>query len=69
MAGKPFKNRKSLSVVVVTHDRWFLDEVSERTWEVIDGGVEEYEGGYSAFVLAKAERMRQSSAEDARKIN
>jgi ATP-binding cassette subfamily F protein uup len=61
------KNRKSLAVVVVTHDRWFLDEVSERTWEVIDGGVEEYEGGYSAFVLAKAERMRQSSAEDARR--
>jgi len=61
------KNRKSLSVVVVTHDRWFLDEVSDRTWEVIDGGVEEYEGGYSAFVLAKAERMRQASAEDARR--
>ena len=60
-------NRKSLAVTVVTHDRWFLDAVTERTWEVVDGKVEEYEGGYSAFVLAKAERARQSSVMDARR--
>ncbi len=58
------KSRRGMALVVVTHDRWFLDEVSDRTWEVIDGKVEEYEGGYSAFVLAKAERMRQSTVED-----
>jgi ATP-binding cassette subfamily F protein uup len=58
------KSRRGLALIVVTHDRWFLDEVSEKTWEVIDGKVEEYEGGYSAFVLAKAERMRQSSVEE-----
>src|SRR5690606_14716428 len=39
------------ALVVVTHDRWFLDEVTERTWEVVDGRVERYEGGYSAYVL------------------
>ena len=60
-------NRKGLAVTVVTHDRWFLDAVTERTWEVVDGKVEEYEGGYSAFVLAKAERARQSSVMDARR--
>ena len=58
------KARRGLALVVVTHDRWFLDEVSDRTWEVVDGKVEEYEGGYSAFVLAKAERMRQASVEE-----
>ncbi len=63
------KERKNLAVVVITHDRWFLDEVAEQVWEVIAGKVEEYEGGYSAFVLAKAERMRQASAEDARRNN
>ncbi len=60
-------NRKGLAVTVVTHDRWFLDAVTDRTWEVVDGKVEEYEGGYSAFVLAKAERARQSSVMDARR--
>ena len=58
------RNRRGLAVAVVTHDRWFLDEVSDRTWEVIDGKIEEYDGGYSAYVLAKAERMRQSSVEE-----
>ena len=58
------KSRRGLALAVVTHDRWFLDEVSDRTWEVVDGKVEEYDGGYSAFVLAKAERMRQASVED-----
>jgi ATP-binding cassette subfamily F protein uup len=61
--------RPALAVVVVTHDRWFLDEVSDRTWEVVGGQVEEYEGGYSAYVLAKAERMRQAAAAEARRSN
>ena len=60
-------NRKGLAVTVVTHDRWFLDAVTDKTWEVVEGKVEEYEGGYSAFVLAKAERARQSSVMDARR--
>ncbi|MDA2993278.1 MAG: ABC-F family ATP-binding cassette domain-containing protein [Actinomycetota bacterium] len=62
-------SRKSLAVLVITHDRWFLDAVTDRTWEVVDGQVEEYDGGYSAFVLAKAERARQASATDARRNN
>ena len=46
------------ALVVVTHDRWFLDAVCERTWEVADGQVHAYDGGYSAYVLARAERER-----------
>jgi ATP-binding cassette subfamily F protein uup len=63
------RKRRELAVVVITHDRWFLDEVSDSIWEVIDGKVESYEGGYSAYVLAKAERARQAGAEDARRNN
>jgi ATP-binding cassette subfamily F protein uup len=63
------KNRKNLAVIVVTHDRWFLDEVTDRTWEVVGGALEEYDGGYSAYVLAKAERARQQAAMDARRNN
>jgi len=48
--------------VIVTHDRWFLDAVCERTWEVTDGQVNSYEGGYSAYVLARAERARLADA-------
>jgi ATP-binding cassette subfamily F protein uup len=55
--------------VVVTHDRWFLDAVSDRTWEVADGQVHAYDGGYSAYVLAKAERGRQAAAADQRRRN
>ena len=62
-------SRKSLAVLVITHDRWFLDAVTDRTWEVVAGNVEEYDGGYSAFVLAKAERARQANAMDARRNN
>ena len=57
-------SQTKLSVVVITHDRWFLDEVSEETWEVVDGKVLTYDGGYSAYVLSKAERARQISVED-----
>jgi ATP-binding cassette subfamily F protein uup len=63
------RKRRDLAVIVITHDRWFLDEVSDQMWEVIDGKVESYDGGYSAYVLAKAERARQHAAEDARKNN
>ena len=59
--------RRDLAVLVVTHDRWFLDAVTDRTWEVVGGVLEEYDGGYSAYVLAKAERARQASAMDARR--
>jgi ATP-binding cassette subfamily F protein uup len=59
--------RKDLAVLVVTHDRWFLDAVTDRTWEVVGGALEEYDGGYSAYVLAKAERARQASAMDTRR--
>ncbi|MGI5154446.1 ABC-F family ATP-binding cassette domain-containing protein [Microbispora sp. CA-102843] len=60
--------RKS-ALLVVTHDRWFLDAVSTRTWEVVDGSVERYEGGYAAYVLAKAERARIAQAAEERRQN
>jgi ATP-binding cassette subfamily F protein uup len=47
--------------LVVTHDRWFLDEVCTRTWEVHDGVVEPFDGGYAAYVLARAERDRTAA--------
>ncbi|MFP5218247.1 MAG: ABC-F family ATP-binding cassette domain-containing protein [Actinomycetes bacterium] len=55
--------------VVVTHDRWFLDEVCTTTWEVHDGVVDSYEGGYSAYVLARVERDRQAAAAEQRRQN
>ena len=66
---KHLRERKNLAIVVITHDRWFLDEISESMWEIIDGSVEEYDGGYSAYVLAKAERNRQSSVESTKRNN
>ncbi|TDB89949.1 ABC-F family ATP-binding cassette domain-containing protein [Actinomadura sp. 7K534] len=60
---------RGVALLVVTHDRWFLDEVTERTWEVVDGRVERYEGGYSAYVLAKAERARIAAATEAKRQN
>ncbi|MGH3354936.1 MAG: ABC-F family ATP-binding cassette domain-containing protein [Nocardioidaceae bacterium] len=60
---------RSAALVVVTHDRWFLDAVCTTTWEVHDGRVESYEGGYAAYVLAKAERDRQVAATEARRRN
>lgn len=63
------RKRRELAVVVITHDRWFLDEIADKTWEVVEGRVEEYEGGYSSYVLAKAERARQQASEDARRNN
>ncbi len=55
------------SLLVVTHDRWFLDAVCTTTWEVADGVVHQYEGGYAAFVLARAERGRQAAAREDRR--
>ena len=52
---------------MITHDRWFLDEVSDQIWEVVDGNVLAYDGGYSAYVLSKAERARQQSVEDGKR--
>ncbi|POM27107.1 putative ABC transporter ATP-binding protein [Actinomadura rubteroloni] len=60
---------RRVALLVVTHDRWFLDEVTDRTWEVVDGRVERYEGGYSAFVLAKAERARIAAATESKRQN
>jgi len=57
------------ALVVVTHDRWFLDSVCEQTWEVAQGAVHRYEGGYAAYVLARAERERQLAATEDRRRN
>jgi ATP-binding cassette subfamily F protein uup len=59
--------RRRGSLVVITHDRWFLDAVVTQTWEVSDGAVHQYEGGYAAYVLARAERDRQEAARDDRR--
>ena len=59
----------SKALVVVSHDRWFLDAVCTRTWEVHDGAVAAYEGGYAAYVLARAERMRLAAGTEARRRN
>ncbi len=56
-------------LVVVTHDRWFIDAVCTTTWEVADGRVNAYEGGYSAYVLARAERSRVAQTSEARRAN
>jgi ATP-binding cassette subfamily F protein uup len=55
------------TLLVVTHDRWFLDAVCTATWEVADGAVHRYDGGYAAYVLARAERDRQAAAREDRR--
>ena len=57
------------AVVVVSHDRWLLDTICERTWEVDRGQVHSAEGGYSAYVLAQAERERGEEAAERRRRN
>ncbi|MEV0359187.1 ABC-F family ATP-binding cassette domain-containing protein [Nocardia sp. NPDC050697] len=57
------------ALVVVTHDRWFLDTVATRTWEVVGGKVESYEGGYGDWIFARAERARQADATESRRRN
>lgn len=61
--------RRSQALVVVSHDRWFLDAVTTKTWEVHDGTVDAYDGGYAAYVLARAERMRLAEGAEARRKN
>ncbi|MDF2554457.1 MAG: ettA 2, partial [Microbacterium sp.] len=56
-------------LLVVTHDRWFLDEVCTVTWEVHDRIVEPFDGGYAAYILQRVERDRQSAAIEARRQN
>jgi len=56
-------------LLVVTHDRWFLDEVCNATWEVHDGIVEPFEGGYAAYILQRVERDRMSSATESKRQN
>ena len=63
------RTRPGTAVVTVTHDRWFLDEVATTTWEVVDGQVSSYDGGYAAYVLAKAERDRVAEVTEERRSN
>ncbi len=55
------------ALLVITHDRWFLDEISTRTWEVHDGIVEAFDGGYAAYVLARAERDRSDAVTEGKR--
>jgi ATPase subunit of ABC transporter with duplicated ATPase domains len=57
------------ALLCVTHDRWFLDEVCERMWEVHDGTIDPFEGGYSAYIQQRLERERQAAATEARRQN
>ena len=57
------------ALVTVTHDRWFLDEVTTATWEVHDGEVDQYEGGYAAYVLQRVERERIANVTEQRRQN
>lgn len=61
--------RKEGAMVVVTHDRWFLDEVCDRMWEVHDELVEPFEGGYSAYILQRVERQRQAELAEQKRQN
>ncbi len=56
-------------MLVVTHDRWFLDEVCNQTWEVHPGGLDSFEGGYAAYILQRAERDRQAATTEAKRQN
>ncbi|MEJ4112665.1 ABC-F family ATP-binding cassette domain-containing protein [Corynebacterium kroppenstedtii] len=64
-----FLRRRNCAQVIVTHDRWFLDTVATRTWEVHDGVVDTYEGGYNDWMFARAERQRQADAAEQRRQN
>ncbi|TFD04643.1 ABC-F family ATP-binding cassette domain-containing protein [Cryobacterium sp. TMT1-66-1] len=60
---------QSGGLVVVTHDRWFLDEVCNITWEVHDRLIEPFEGGYAAYILQRVERDRMSSVVESKRQN
>ncbi|MGW9628605.1 ABC-F family ATP-binding cassette domain-containing protein [Microbacterium sp. NPDC055521] len=57
------------ALLVVTHDRWFLDEICTATWEVHDRIVEPFEGGYAAYILQRVERDRMAAASEAKRQN
>ena len=57
------------ALVVITHDRWFLDASTDNTWEVHDGVVDAYEGGYAAYVLQRVERERSAAVTEAKRQN
>lgn len=57
------------ALLMVTHDRWFLDEVCTSMWEVHDGSVDPFEGGYSAYILQRVERDRRAQVEEERRRN
>lgn len=61
--------RNTGGLLLVTHDRWFLDEVANTTWEVHDGIVEPFEGGYAAYVLQRVERDRMATVAEAKRQN
>ena len=61
--------QRRCALVVVTHDRWFLDAVCNRTWEVVQGRVEQYEGGYADWVFARAERARLAQQAEEKRQN
>jgi ABC transport system ATP-binding/permease protein len=61
--------RNTGGLLLVTHDRWFLDEVTTTTWEVHDGIVEPFEGGYAAYVLQRVERDRRAAVTEAKRQN
>ncbi len=61
--------QRTQALVVVSHDRWFLDAVCTSTWEVHDGAVDGYDGGYAAYVLARAERARIAAGTETRRRN
>ena len=61
--------RNTGGLLLVTHDRWFLDEVATTTWEVHDGIVEPFEGGYAAYVLQRVERDRRAAVAEAKRQN
>lgn len=61
--------KSKMALVVVTHDRWFLDTVATKTWEVHDGVVDTYDGGYNDWTFARAERARQADAIEQRRQN
>jgi ATP-binding cassette subfamily F protein uup len=61
--------RNTGGLLLVTHDRWFLDEVATATWEVHDGIVEPFEGGYAAYVLQRVERDRHAAVAEAKRQN
>jgi ATP-binding cassette subfamily F protein uup len=60
---------RKTALVVVTHDRWFLDTVCTRTWEVVGGRIEQYEGGYADWVFARAERARLAETIEEKRRN